>query len=94
VTFDQYLTSKKIDADAFRNAEPALFDTWSIEFEQMHANSFTVQKLNLLNPIRRKYQLKVVMEPSASVPPVTVNPAPATRAVKPMIPKPKTDENV
>lgn len=58
VNFDEYLISKKIDGRAFSAAEPDLFNTWKKEFEQMHANSFTVQKLNLINPIRRKYQLK------------------------------------
>jgi hypothetical protein len=59
VSFEEYLVSKKIDRDAFSKAEPVLFETWKAEFEQMHPNSFTVQKLNLINPIRRKYQLKL-----------------------------------
>jgi hypothetical protein len=58
MNFEEYLTSKKIDAPAFKSAEPVLFQTWQMEFDQMHVNSFTVQKLNLINPIRRKYQLK------------------------------------
>ncbi|HEY0740391.1 MAG TPA: hypothetical protein VGD40_02980 [Chryseosolibacter sp.] len=58
MNFDEYLISKKIDGEAFSKADPVLFEQWKDEFEQMHANSFTVQKLNLINPIRRKYQLK------------------------------------
>jgi hypothetical protein len=57
VSFDEYLISKKIDGLAFQKAEPRLFQEWQLEFDQMHVNSFTVQKLNLINPIRRKYLL-------------------------------------
>lgn len=60
MNFDDYLISKKIDAEAFGKAEPDVFKSWKMEFEQMHPNSFTVQKLNLINPIRRKYHLKEV----------------------------------
>jgi len=97
VTFQEYLTSKKIDAKAFSVAEPAVFHAWEQEFAQMHPNSFTVQKLNLINPIRRKYLLpldqpvkpaeetsKVQAPPSAS--PTTAAP----KVARPMIkPKPK-----
>jgi len=58
VNFEEYLLSKKIDARAFEQSEEKLFNTWREEFEQMHPNSFTVQKLNLINPIRRKYRLQ------------------------------------
>jgi hypothetical protein len=58
VNFEEYLSSKKIDSDAFRNAEPVVWETWKRELEQMHPNSFTIQKLNLINPVRRKYPLK------------------------------------
>jgi hypothetical protein len=92
VTFDDYLTSKKIDGSAFRKAEPELFQTWNTEFDQMHANSFTVQKLNLINPIRKKYQLKEkpadVKNADPSAPSVApANPA-APRVARPVI-KPK-----
>jgi hypothetical protein len=77
MTFDEYLTSKKIDALAFQKAEPTLFQTWREEFEQMHVNSFTVQKLNLINPIRRKYQLKDNIGESVKT---DSNPTPAASA--------------
>jgi hypothetical protein len=57
MTFTDYLISKKIDQEAFQKAEPALFEIWKTEFEQMHPNSFTAQKLYLINPLRRKYTL-------------------------------------
>lgn len=69
MNFEEYLSSKKIDSDAFRNAEPAVWEAWKTELEQMHPNSFTIQKLNLINPVRRKYPLKQVVrseEPSSA----------------------------
>jgi hypothetical protein len=103
VTFQEYLVSKKIDAKAFSAAEPALFTAWESEFGQMHPNSFTVQKLNLINPIRRKYLLaiqevapapvvsKTEGETTQVAEPQTSAPAPAAPKVpRPMIrPKPK-----
>jgi hypothetical protein len=62
VNFEEYLSSKKIDSDAFRNAEPVVWETWKRELEQMHPNSFTIQKLNLINPVRRKYPLKHIVK--------------------------------
>ena len=58
MSFEEYLISKKIDLHAFEAAEAKLFTEWKFEFAQMHPNSFTLQKLNLINPIRRKYTLK------------------------------------
>jgi hypothetical protein len=92
VNFEEYLTSKKIDGKAFQKAELELYHAWEAEFEQMHVNSFTVQKLNLINPIRRKYQLREVPPPLAEKAPDAIAPpaAPAARPGKPVIkPKPK-----
>ena len=80
-TFEAYLISKKVDSDAFKKAEPDLWKSWKDEFEQMHPNSFTVQKLNLINPIRRKYQLTVSAEEKNSA-------EPAAPSSKPVVPKP------
>jgi hypothetical protein len=57
VDYESYLISKKIDSAAFQQAEPELWKAWNLEFEQMHPDSFTMQKLNLINPVRRKYTL-------------------------------------
>jgi hypothetical protein len=57
--FETYLVSKRIDSQAFKNSEPEMWNAWKNEFEQSHPNSFTVQKLNLINPIRRKYLLQI-----------------------------------
>ncbi|MFZ6011049.1 MAG: hypothetical protein ACOYXT_11950 [Bacteroidota bacterium] len=71
MNFEDFLLGKKIDTAAFSNAEPALWKQWKAEFDQMHPNSFTVQKLNLINPIRRKYPLKEPPPaPAADQPPV------------------------
>jgi hypothetical protein len=58
MSFEEYLTSKKINSDAFKTAEPLLWQEWNGLFSQMSPASFTAQKLYLINPIRRKYQLK------------------------------------
>lgn len=79
--FEDYLMAKKIDASGFVRAEPALFNEWKHEFEQMHPNSFTMQKLNMINPVRRKYPLRD--EPKKVAPD-------APKAGRPVIkPKPK-----
>lgn len=59
MTFEEYLTGKKIDSLAFKKAEPTRWNEWENEFAQLHPDSFTLQKLNLINPIRRKYPLLV-----------------------------------
>ena len=88
--FEDYLISKRIDSESFRKAEPELWQTWKVEFEQTHPNSFTVQKLNLINPIRRKYLLQTQVEIKvAEIPVPAANPAPsAPKPVKPLMSKP------
>ena len=56
-TFEEYLTKKKIASDAFKQAEEQIWRKWKELYEQMHPDSFTTQKLFLINPIRRKYPL-------------------------------------
>jgi hypothetical protein len=88
VNFEDYLTSKRIDGAAFKKAEPEVFESWRSEFQQMHVNSFTMQKLNLINPIRRKYTLAVAELPA---PPPVTTPAVGEDAKvvsKPAAPKP------
>jgi hypothetical protein len=79
VNFEAYLSSKKIDSAAFKKAEPVLWDAWRKEFEELHPNSFTAQKLYLINPLRRKYHQAIEALPEVlksvenklPVPPVT-----------------------
>jgi hypothetical protein len=90
-SFEAYLVSKKIDSEAFRKSEPEVWSAWKKEFEQVHANSFTMQKLNLINPVRRKYTLPTLQEtrPAETVKPVTTTEA-QTKPVRPVM-KPKTN---
>lgn len=59
IKFKDYLVSKKIDSAKFKTAEPKLFEELDCIFMQMNPDSFTAQKLFLINPLRRKYQLEV-----------------------------------
>ncbi|WP_185140180.1 hypothetical protein [Reichenbachiella versicolor] len=77
-TFEDYLTSKKIDANQMKAAEKTLFEGLKEQFEQMHPNNFTQQNLFIINPIRRKYQL--IDEPKVTAKPKT--------AAKPKFKKP------
>lgn len=91
VNFEEYLTGKRIDPQAFRDAEPQRFDSWKAEFEQMHPNSFTFQKLHLINPIRRRYPLKAdpVQRPEPAPSPAGGT-TPVAKPGKPVMkPKPK-----
>lgn len=56
--FDAYLTQKKIDANRFKEGKPQQYAEWKTIFEQVHPNSFTQQKLFLINDTRRAYTLK------------------------------------
>lgn len=105
MNFEAYLASKKIDSAAFRNAEPAVWNSWNHVFAQMHPNSFTLQKLNLINVVRRKYLLKeqtpvvpivkittteISPEPVAAPTTPGAPPAAAAKPAKPVMrPKPK-----
>jgi hypothetical protein len=85
MTFEEYLISKKIDGQAFRAAEPRLWNEWNGLFEAMSPASFTAQKLYLINPLRRRYLLKISEVAAA---PKATAPA-ASRPI--MKPKPKID---
>ena len=73
--FEEYLASKKIDSVDFRRAEPQLWEEWQQLFITVHPNSFTQQKLFLINPIRRKYPLKEDVA-TASKKPAAAKPKP------------------
>ncbi len=57
MSFEEYLTSKNIDSQAFKTAEPEQWQQWAALFEQVHPNSFTEQKKFLLNSTRRRFLL-------------------------------------
>lgn len=58
LTFEEFLNKKKIDYAQFLKAEPVVFSHWKQEYEQMHIESFVMQKKFLINSIRRKYTLR------------------------------------
>jgi hypothetical protein len=81
MTFEEYLTGKKIDAAAFKAAEPARWKEWEDLFGEISEQSFTAQKLYLINPTRRKYQLKD--SPSATSQTPSAAPKPGRPVIKP-----------
>ena len=58
VNFDEYLADKLIDSIRFKKEASDKYEALKIVFDQVHPDSFTAQKLFLINPIRLKYQLK------------------------------------
>ncbi|WPP49024.1 hypothetical protein [Catalinimonas niigatensis] len=56
--FEEYLTNKKIDAKALRETEPHLWEEWISLFAKVHPNSFSQQKLFLINAVRRRFPLE------------------------------------
>jgi len=100
VNFEEYLSSKKINSAAFLAAEKSLWESWKTEFDAISPVAFTAQKLFLINPIRRKYQAKLMEKP---ISPVSVSQSdndpkdqknegvssdPKPAIIKPMVPRP------
>lgn len=56
--FEEYCSTKNIDAIAFENAEKLYYADLKVIFEQISEASFTQQKMFIINKIRRKYQLQ------------------------------------
>lgn len=56
--FIEYLKSKKIDSEKFKEELPEQYVEWLTLFDQVHPDSFTQQKLFLINDLRRKYTLQ------------------------------------
>jgi len=83
--FEAYLHSKKIDSATFKLKEAGDFSELESLFNQVHRDSFTAQKLFLINPLRRKYTWK---EKKESVKPKPHDAMPAAGR-KPKIAKPK-----
>lgn len=73
-SFDDYLINKKIDAGKFSKEDGPLYHELKDLFDQMHPDSFTAQKLFLINPIRRKFQLQPERQPSGDNAKIKVRP--------------------
>ena len=72
--FSEYLINKKIDPELYKVAEPEQYETFGNQFMQMHPNSFTAQKLNLINHIRRKFPISKAPEETTVKKPIKVKP--------------------
>ncbi|MEP1033864.1 hypothetical protein [Ekhidna sp.] len=80
--FDEYLSSKKIDSKKYKTAEPAQYAEFEKIFDQVHPDSFTQQKLFLINKIRRAHKLEEQVEVKKAAAPKAMRPK-----VKPLKPK-------
>lgn len=56
MTFNEYLTSKKINPEAFKAWNLTQYQEWEQAFAQYHPDSFTMQFKFVLNNIRRAVQ--------------------------------------
>ena len=74
--FEEYLIQKKISSGLFAKGDPIRFDEFQKLFDQMHPDSFTAQKLFLINEIRRKF-------------PIGNETAPSGNTIKKVKPRPK-----
>lgn len=80
--FEEYLKGKKIDPEKYKAAEPEQYADFKSLFDQMHPESFTQQKLFLINQIRRAYKLEDTAEIKKSAPKPAMRPK-----IKPLKPK-------
>ena len=55
--FDDFLKSKKISPSLFQTNEKEQYEEWLTLFSKVHPKSFVMQKLHLINQIRRIYHL-------------------------------------
>lgn len=81
MSFNDYLVKKKIDKKGFAQGQPDRFDEFQQLFNQVHPDSFTAQKLFLINNIRRAYPLKEEVVEAVVKKPM----------MRPKISKPKTN---
>lgn len=55
ITFEGYLKEQKIDSDLFKKKQSEKWLQLKLLFDQVHPNSFTLQKKFLINDLRRAY---------------------------------------
>lgn len=58
MTFEDYLSTKKIDGKAFKKSNESKYLELENYFSQMHPKSFTDQYLFLINDFRRSYPIR------------------------------------
>lgn len=66
MTFEEYCLSKKIDPKAFASGDPDKWNELKNLFDQVHPNSFTLQKKFLINNLRHAYLLKETLTKTSS----------------------------
>src|SRR5688572_15163512 len=66
MTFEEYLTKRRVNVAAFAAAEPQRFAEWQNWFGQMHPESFYTMVKMVLNDVRRNYWLAEVPKPAAT----------------------------
>lgn len=82
MNFRTYLIGKKIDPAKFKSEEAETYRSFNMLFSQMHPESFTAQKLFLINKLRRKYTLEkepeeaTIKQPQKVKPKITGKPRP------------------
>lgn len=59
MVFEQYLEQKNIDSEKFLWDNPENYQVLKAIYNQMNPESFTAQKKFLINPLRRKYPIKL-----------------------------------
>ncbi|HLO43446.1 MAG TPA: hypothetical protein VK175_03870 [Leadbetterella sp.] len=57
LSFEEFLTSKKIDFSKFLKSEPIMFSQWKQDYSKIHPESFVMQKKFQINAIRRRFLL-------------------------------------
>jgi len=72
--FTEYLEGKKIDPDLFKEQEPMLYRQWEEIFSQLLPDSFTQQKLYLINPLRRRFPYQPIAKKAEPVKKVGMKP--------------------
>lgn len=87
--FDEYLISKKIDPAAFKKQEPDQYQEFMRIFPQLHPSSFTMQKLYLINGIRRRFPLPEEQWARKKAPAAKPGKPKMTKPKKPAASKPK-----
>ncbi|MBK0403294.1 hypothetical protein I5M27_09875 [Adhaeribacter sp. BT258] len=63
MTFEEYLTKRRVNVAAFAAAEPQRFAEWQLWYSQMHPESFYVMVKMVLNDVRRNFWLAEVPKP-------------------------------
>ncbi len=61
--FVDFLAQKKIEAVQFESNEKAVFEAWRLLFEEIHSDSFVLQKKFSINKVRRKYPIQPLQTP-------------------------------